>query len=524
MPGWLRHLPLMVILAGIGCLAMFVPALHALVMRDHFVARNFLYAGTLGLVLVTLAGLATIGEPPAPGTARQARSHLLTLVGAFSALPLLLAIPFNESIPDTGLFNAWWEMVSSITTTGATLYEPGRLGPSLHLWRALVGWMGGFFILVAALSILAPLKIGGFEVLSSTTARREIAGLTGDGSDPAARLLRIAGLTAPIYATLTAALWMGLFLAGDSALVALCHAMATVSTSGITPVVGPVSGVAIGPAPPGLTAGSGHLGEAMIAAVLVMALSRRLWPGEGELRASPQLRDDPELRLAAVIVLAVPLALFARHFLTLLESTGTAANPWQGFVDGAQMIWGAGFTALSFLTTTGLESREFGVVQGWSGLSAPGLILAGLAIMGGGIATTAGGVKLLRVAALMLHGQAEMNRIIHPSGVEGGGRMARQLRGQGAYLSFIFFMLFAVTIAVVMALISMAQLPFIQSMMLAISALTNTGPLAAVSGTIAGTWIEIAPPARGVLAAAMVVGRLETLAILALFNPDLWRN
>lgn len=541
MRGLLRQLPLMVILAGIGCAAMLIPAAHALALRDHDIARNFFYAGVLGLVLVALAGLATAGEGAAPGTARQARAHLLTMLGTFTLLPLLLAIPFNESVRDTGLFNAWWEMVSALTTTGATLYDPGRLAPSLHLWRALVGWMGGFFMLVTAISILAPLKIGGFEVMAAPGGREEVltrlpggrvvgrgmrlAPRAGESADAGARLMRFARLTAPIYAGITLALWVGLMIAGDPALVGLCHAMSTVSTSGITPVAGPVAGVLTGPAAPGLTAHSGHLGEALIALALVMALSRRLWPGETELlRVTPRTRDDPELRLAAVIVLAVPAVFFLRHFVALLESPHDAEAPWQAFVQAGRMIWAAGFTALSFLTTTGFEAQDFAVVRGWSGLSAPGLVLAGLAIVGGGVATTAGGVKLLRTVALMMHGRTELDRLIHPAIVPGGGRMARRLRSEGAYLAFIFFMLFAMAIAVVMGLIALTQLPFIESMMLAIAALSNTGPLAGVAGVISGTWAEIPFWAKPVLAGAMVVGRLETLAILALFNPELWRN
>ena len=58
---------------------------------------------------------------------------------------------------------------------------------------------------------------------------------------------------------------------------------------------------------------------------------------------------------------------------------------------------------MSFLTTTGFESEYWGSSQAWSGLKTPGLILMGLCVLGGGIATTAGGVKLLRVYVLYKH-------------------------------------------------------------------------------------------------------------------------
>ena len=144
-------LPLFVILMGVGSLAMYVPAGHALARHEHRVAQAFFYSGTLFLILTVLIGIATAANR----TGHVARNHLLTLVAAFVVLPVMLAIPVAEVVPDTSYFNAWWEMVASFTTTGATLFEPDRLPGSVHLWRALVSWFGGLFVLVTAVAILA---------------------------------------------------------------------------------------------------------------------------------------------------------------------------------------------------------------------------------------------------------------------------------------------------------------------------------------------------------------------------------
>jgi trk system potassium uptake protein TrkH len=95
------------------------------------------------------------------------------MLGTFGCCRWMLAVPLALALPDTGFYNAWWEMVSCLTTTGATLYAADMLVPPLHLWRALVGWMGGLFILVTAVAILAPLKVGGFEILASPYGRSE---------------------------------------------------------------------------------------------------------------------------------------------------------------------------------------------------------------------------------------------------------------------------------------------------------------------------------------------------------------
>ena len=52
---------------------------------------------------------------------------------------MVLAIPLYESIGNTRFLNAYFEMVSALTTTGATVFDnPGRLSSAEHLWRALV--------------------------------------------------------------------------------------------------------------------------------------------------------------------------------------------------------------------------------------------------------------------------------------------------------------------------------------------------------------------------------------------------
>lgn len=538
-----KRLPILLLVTVIAAVAMLIPAAYASATDEHEIARNFLYSSLLCIMFAGMIGLASAANP----VNRRPRDLLLICLAVMGGLPIILALPFSESLPDTGMFNAWWEMVSSLTTTGASLYSADLLPAPLHLWRALVGWMGGLYMLVAAVAILAPLRIGGFEIMSSPYARNEnftplpesanprhpaphlsSPAFHTEVTDPSYRLIRTARAVFPVYAGLTLALWLLLLLSGDDSLVALCRALGTLSTSGISPTLGPAGEE------------SGWTGEMAVFIFLLPALSRRFWPGGGELRATENARDDPELRFAMAAILLVAVVLFMRHFFAASgasepsdELPGMAAQLGQGL----SAFWGGLFSALSYLTTTGWNSVEWENARAWSGLSSPGLILAGLAMMGGGVATTAGGVKLLRIYALARHGEREMEKIIHPSSVAGGGRMARRLRRGGAYLSFIFFMLFAASIGVTVVLVSLQQIEFETATILSVAALTNTGPLAsaipltpAFEGT-AGVasapwegWSGLSVMTKTVLAGAMIVGRLEILAILALFTPEFWRR
>ena len=504
MRSWIESLPFFVVLMGFGALAMFLPAAHALALSDYHTMRVFFYGFVLFSILTLVVGLATNGYAPSS----VARSQLVALLAAFTALPLMLAMPVYEAVPGTSFLSAWFEMISCLTTTGATIYDNvGRLAPSVHLWRGIVGWLGGLLIWIAAISIFAPMNLGGFEVSASAGANTGNFSQIAKTADPSRRLIKYTLKLGPIYAGLTFLLWFGLTALGEVPYIALIHAMSVLSTSGISPIGGIYYAV------------SGLWGEVLIFGFFVFALSRLTFNPDHLSGTKAGIRQDPEFRMGLGLIGLVTVLLFARHFVGALEDQGQATVTAM-----FEAIWGALFTVTSFLTTTGFESRHWAGAASWSGLETPGLFLVGLSLIGGGVATTAGGVKLLRIYALYRHSERELERLVHPSSVGGGGRDARRIRRQGAYISWIFFMLFALSVGAVMIGLSLTGVQFETAMVLAVSALSTTGPLAEVAAESPISFAGIPDAAKMILAAAMVLGRLETLAIIALFNPEIWRN
>lgn len=501
----LSEQPLILILMGCAALSMFLPAIVALGMEDFLTARSFLYAGVVGLVVAFMIALAR-GKRHWTGRNTDLVG-LLSLLSAYVLIPAYLAIPFQESLQSTSYLNSYVEMISALTTTGAPIFESGRLNPALELWRAQVGWMGGLMIWVAAAAVLAPLNLGGFEVTSAASQ-----GAVGGSTDRfhragiLRRVIRSFSQLAPTYVALTAVLWVLLLVNGDNALVSLCHAMSTMATSGISPVGGLPNGE------------SGIAGEMVIFLFLIFALSRVSFASDTSVSRFG-LHMDPELRLGALIVFGLPTLLFLRHWIGAFE-----VNAGEDLLLGLRALWGALFTVLSFLTTNGFESADWDTAQAWSGLGTPGIILMGLAIMGGGVATTAGGVKLMRVFALYLNGLQEMQKLVHPSSVSGMGTVARRIGRQGAYHAWIFFMLFAISLAVLMLLLSLFGQGFEQATILSVSALTTTGPLLALASEVPINLLELAWGAKLVFAGGMILGRVELLAFIALLNADLWRD
>lgn len=503
---WYDRLPLMVATAGIGALLMLVPAVYSWWVGDHDAGRPFLYGALFfGTIILFIAlSVWTIGQH------NVARGLLLSMVGTFGLLPVMLALPVVEAMPGLSFRSAYLEMVSSLTTTGATVFSvPERVPDTVHLWRALVGWYGGFIMWVASIAVLAPLRIGGFELVLTSVAigRDATLGRATMAEYPMQRIWRFCKSLAPVYGGLTLLAWLALLVAGETPFIAACHAMSVLATSGISPVQ------TLGDTQSGLQ------GEMVLFLFLFFGLSRGLFATDVPTPLGRKWYQDPELRLGLAIVLTVPVIVFSHHWLSLLEVSNVSSD-----LNAARGYWGGQFMTLSFLSTGGFISGDWDTARNWSGLTTPGLILLGLAMVGGGVATTAGGVKLLRVYALARHAQFELARLVHPNLTANPGTRLRRFKPEAAYVAWLYFMIFALLIAGLMVAFSLAGADFDTSLVLTVAGLSTTGQLTVVAGDVPIELGLLSGPEQMVLCVAMILGRLEALALIALLNPEFWRG
>jgi len=500
-PTKLLRLPLFPLSLTLLAAGMLVPAVYALVQHDWRSARGFLYCAVFtGLAAAALA--VTLSGRRGQGAARDELLALLScwlLVPAFAAAPLWLRTPY------IGPLGAWFEMVSAYTTTGGTVYgEPDKVPGALHLWRGMTAWAGGLFTLTAAFAILAPRNLGGSEVVVQGAVA---PALLGEGSlarldERMARALRV---VLPVYGGLTAALIFILSALGQDGLDASVHAMAVMSTSGVSPHA------------KGLGENAGLGVEVAAAAFMVLAATRLTYtPARRGALAQRWLRD-PELRLMALLLATATLALFLRHWLGVLTiDLGDRVS------EALPAIWGAVFTCISFLTTTGFESAFWHSARDWSGLDNPGLILLGLCAVGGGAATTAGGIKLIRCYALLRHGYRELERIAQPNSALSTGARLRGILREGAFLAWAFIMLYSMVVFVAMIALTVTGLAFEHALVAALSAISNTGPAFVLVTPDHLDFARLSESQRIILAFTMIIGRIEVLAAISLFNPDSW--
>lgn len=496
--------PLIVLLMAFFGVSLLCTAAIGASWGDPASAWVLLFDGIFVVSVTFMVGFAMSGRPARTRIGQE----FAELIAAYIVLPVFLALPIYSMLSDITFAGGYFEMMSMLTTTGATLFEdPTLLPPILNFWRAFVAWSGGFIILVAGLAIMAPLNLGGFEVSGIQREGRvsDREGTTRVGAGE--RVVRIAVAIAPVYASLTGVLMIGLLALGEAPLTAICHAMSVLSTSGVSPVGGLTS------------AEAGRLGEVFLFLFLFTAVTYRPYARLSSSHRPVGLRSDPEVQTALYIVGTIGLILFLRHYVAAID-----AGEADELGSALWSLWGAIFTVTSFLTTTGFTSADWSRAEDWAGLDTGGLVLLSVAIIGGGIATTAGGIKLLRVVALYNHGLNEMERLVHPSRVGGHGSTARQSRRSGAMVAWMFVMMFFLTLAGVFVALSLTGVPFESALVMTVATLSNTGPLTGAFGAGLETYGSISAEARSVLCLSMLLGRVEVLAVIAVLNPQFWRG
>ena len=212
-----------ILLATLGS-AMMVPAFFDLIVGDD---DWMIFVASAGITLFAGGALAFANRGMAPSELSTRQAFLLTtsawlLITAFSSLPFIWST-LRMSPAD-----AFFEAMSGVTTTGATVITNLDHGtpPGILVWRALLQWLGGIGIIVVAIAVLPMLRIGGMQLFRLESS---------DNSDKILpRAAQIAGSIMVLYVGLTVACTVSYQLAGLSTFDALTHAMTTIATGGFS--------------------------------------------------------------------------------------------------------------------------------------------------------------------------------------------------------------------------------------------------------------------------------------------------
>jgi trk system potassium uptake protein TrkH len=404
------------------------------------------------------------------------------VLAAFGAVPLYFAD--HPATPVDALFEA----VSGLTTTGATVISDlDGASAAVLFWRALLQGLGGFLTLLMIVVLLSPLSVGGLDLADSALPR-------GQGAALPERLAQTAREISWVYLALVAACALLLWLTGMSALEALCHALSAVSTGGFSTRDGGIGAF-------------DNIGiEAVMAGFMLLGACNftLLWALANGRRGG--LRVDAESRYLVYLVVLAMLVLGG------LAVVASGAGPMEAARFGV-------FTAISLLTTSGYQSgAELGAQ-----VVAPALMMA-LVLVGGATISSAGGLKLLRLAVLVKQARRELAQLVYPHAVIPVRLGARTVRDHHIWAVWSYVFVLASSLAGVAVALSAFGLEAPAALATAVAALANAGPAAGLIDPAAPAYGELGGGAKLLLALVMILGRVELLTFAVLLNPSYWRG
>jgi len=418
------------------------------------------------------------------------RDGFLLVFMVWTILPAFATLPLMFYIDGLSFTDAYFETVSGVTTTGATvLSNLDQLPPSINFWRCELVWLGGMGLIVLAVAILPLLGVGGMQLYKAETpGPMKDAKLTPRITETAKGLWLV-------YAGITLSCIITYRLAGMTWFDAVCHAFTTMGLGGFS-THDDSYGFFNSPLIEGVTI------VFMLVAGINFATHFTAWR-ERNLRP---YRADPEagmfvlVTLASCVMIAVYLWLNGVYpeFMTALRY--------------------ASFNTVSIATTTGYSSTDFNLWPAFAPLWM--LFLCCFASSSG---STGGGIKMIRARLLVQQGLREMVKLVHPSAqvpVKLGGRV---VPNQIVFAVLAFMSIYGACVTVMTFLLLVTGVDFITAFSAVIASINNTGPGLNQVGP-ATTYAVLTDFQTWVCTIAMLLGRLELFALLIIFTPAFWRR
>lgn len=438
------------------------------------------------IVTILAGGLLALSCANGVGQGLDIRQTFLLTTGVWAALPIFGAIPLMLGETDLRFVDAFFEAMSGLTTTGSTILSGlDELPRGILLWRAILQWLGGIGIIVVAMVFLPELRVGGMQIFRS------------EAFDTMGKILpraqAIARQISMIYVGITVACAIVYGALGMSPFDAICHAMTTTSTGGFANY----------DASFGTFSGPTEYAASIFMILAALPFVRYVQIANGQ--AKPLFRDSQVRAFLAIIAILVVVT--ACVLITVFPH-----HP-------EQAVREALFNITSIISGTGYASVDY---MGWGNFLIMVFFFIGL--IGGCAGSTACSVKIFRYQLLIASIRVQIQKIRSPHGVFFPRYEGRPV-GQDVLSSVIsFFMFFILTLGGVAWLLALTGLDFITAVSGAATAVANIGPgLGDIIGP-SGNFAPLNDTAKWILIVAMLIGRLELLAVYAILTLRFWRS
>jgi trk system potassium uptake protein TrkH len=422
------------------------------------------------LVLALLAGLAWLGSRLPPVELLQRNEARCIVALTFVATSVLMSVPLmTYGIP---FADAWFEAVSGVTTTGLSTLDVSDKPAAFLFARSWLQWLGGIGVVVLALALLPP----GRASKSLGFSRVEMGDAVGGTRAHARRVL-------VVYGMLTVIGVLALLAAGALPFDALLLAMTSVSTGGFSQYADSIAS-----ASPQVVVVINVLCVAGAVSFHVYYVSILKFRGA-------RFLDN---QFHALLVL---MALFAATIILVSALTGAGLR-WQDVLS----------LVVSAQTTTGFSTVSVGALPAWLIL-----LLCLSMLVGGGIGSTAGGIKIGRLLLGLAWIRSYFVRASLPESAYSDVRFAGEpvttddledvFAVIGAYVGVLFVSWF---------LFVVHGYPPLSALFEVISALSTVGLSVGVTSA------ELPALLKAVLCFDMLFGRVEVVALVILLLPRTW--
>jgi trk system potassium uptake protein TrkH len=415
---------------------------------------------------------------------------------AWLLIALAGAMPFYLSGAIPNFTDAWFESMSGVTTTGASIignpntlpHLPNGIESLTHgvlYWRSFIQWIGGMGIIVFTIAILPLLGVGGVQLFKA-----EVPGPVADKIRP--RVKETAKILWMVYVGLTAAEAILLSISGMPWFDAICHAFTTMPTGGFSTQNASIAAYA-NPAIHYIII------LFMFIAGVNFTLHFRALTGNIKL-----CFKDPEFLTYIGITFAATLFIFL--------NIASAQGDWthDNFLSSL-------FQSVSILTTTGYGSADYEI---WPFFSQYLILI--LMFIGGMGGSTGGGMKVARIILLVKYAATETRRMLHSRAII-PIRIGDRYIGEDVVRNTLGFFLFYMSIFGITALIlTTLNLDIESAIGAAASAIGNIGPGLGAFGPT-DNYALLHPIGKWMLTFCMLLGRLEIFTIMVLFSRTFWK-
>ena len=459
-----------------------IPALViSLCYGENAAAQGF--AATLALMILLAGTLYLVCRKA--GRLFGAREGLVCVGLSWFVLSLLGCIPFVISGNIPKFIDAFFEMVSGFTTTGASVVPSVEaLDKGILYWRSFSHWLGGMGVLVFLLAIAPSSKGTGFtmHLLRAESPGPDVGKLV-------PKMKQTAVILYSIYVVLTIINFIFLLCGGMPWLEALCTAFGTAGTGGF------------GVKNDSMASYSPYLQNVTTIFMFLFGVNFSIYYLLLLKEFKGAFRDE-ELRMyvGLAVVSVILIVLDIRPLYTTLEET----------------IRHAAFQVSTIMTTTGFATTDFDL---WPSFSKG--ILMMLMVIGASAGSTGGGFKCIRVLLLFKILRRNIRQILNPQKVmvvRNNGKAVDEkiLANTNAYLAA-----YVVIIIISTLLISLDGFSFETNFSAVLACFNNIGPgMAAVGPTC--NFAAYGVLSKIILSVNMLAGRLEIFPILVLLSRSTW--